>query len=279
MAPAHARDDARSDMTTITAPRRPDHMADLGSSTLLVRSAGWIPSAEPRSAAQHPGRSRVPRQVIAQRDTLADADETQHDFIVSNPPFGGACYLPDVRPDLKAWGTKTEILFTAAILKQVRRGGRIAVILPDGMLFGSTKVLVKLRKTLVEDHMLQTIISLPSDVFYPFAGVSTSILMVQAEGRTTQIRFYAYPVAPQRAHRSRRSPEPVSIDLETMETWETPVEALGSAYELDARRYQPQRTPEIQYDDPRVIIQRLLENQRTIMQTLDELQMLLNQDW
>ncbi|HEX6292964.1 MAG TPA: N-6 DNA methylase [Herpetosiphonaceae bacterium] len=260
-------------MMTMAAPP----LDGMVSSGLLLRAAGWVPPSTPRSAAQHPGSSRVPRQAIAQRDTIADADETQHDVIVSNPPFGGACYLPDVRPDVKAWGTKTEILCTAAILKQVRRGGRIAVILPDGMLFGSTKVLVKLRKTLVEDHALQTIISLPSDVFYPYAGVRTSILMVHAEGRTRQIRFYAGPATPQRARRARRSPAPVTIDPDAMETWETPVDALGPAYELDARRYQPQRAPAIQYDDPRVIIQRLLENQRTILQTLDELQVLLNQ--
>ena len=87
---------------------------------------------------------------------------------------------------------KTELLFMALFLQLLKPGGRAAVIVPDGVLFGSSKAHKELRRTLVEDHFLEGVVSLPSGVFRPYAGVSTAILFFTKTGRggTDQVWFY-----------------------------------------------------------------------------------------
>jgi type I restriction enzyme M protein len=87
---------------------------------------------------------------------------------------------------------KTELLFMALFLQLLKPGGRAAVIVPDGVLFGSSKAHKKLRRTLVEDHFLEGVVSLPSGVFRPYAGVSTAILFFTKTGRggTDHVWFY-----------------------------------------------------------------------------------------
>ncbi|MBB1488638.1 type I restriction-modification system subunit M [Oceanospirillum sediminis] len=120
-----------------------------------------------------------------------EADEG-FNLILANPPFKGSLDEEDVEPEvLRIVKTKkTELLFVARILKMLRLGGRAAVIVPDGVLFGSSKAHQQLRKTLVEDNQLEGIISLPSGVFKPYAGVSTAILLFTKGGSTEKVWFY-----------------------------------------------------------------------------------------
>src|SRR5437588_9922647 len=101
------------------------------------------------------------------------------DIVLANPPFKGSLDEGDVHPSLtqKVKTKKTELLFLALILRMLKKGGRSATIVPDGVLFGSSKAHVELRKMLVSDNQLEGVISLPSGVFKPYAGVSTAILV------------------------------------------------------------------------------------------------------
>ena len=114
------------------------------------------------------------------------------DVILANPPFKGSLDEEDVSPDLlrTVKTKKTELLFTALILRMLKVGGRAAVIVPDGVLFGSSKAHQQLRQELVENNQLEGIVSLPSGVFKPYAGVSTAILFFTKGGQTDSVWFY-----------------------------------------------------------------------------------------
>ncbi|TKJ22807.1 class I SAM-dependent DNA methyltransferase [Blastococcus sp. CCUG 61487] len=134
---------------------------------------------------------------IRYRDSLSDGarDEAdEYSLILANPPFAGSLDYESVAKDLQRMvkTKKTELLFLALFLRLLRTGGRAAVIVPDGVLFGSSKAHKELRRTLVEDHKLDGIVKLPSGVFKPYAGVSTAILMFTKTGvgGTDDVWFY-----------------------------------------------------------------------------------------
>jgi type I restriction enzyme M protein len=131
------------------------------------------------------------------KDALSEANEDQSDLyslILANPPFKGSLDYDVVESSLLSVTKtkKTELLFISLILRMLKVGGRAAVIVPDGVLFGSSKAHKDLRKTLVEEQKLDAIISMPSGVFKPYAGVSTAILVFTKtnSGGTDHVWFY-----------------------------------------------------------------------------------------
>jgi len=126
------------------------------------------------------------------KDYWPKQEENAFDIILANPPFKGSLDETSTNPDvLKMVKTKkTELLFVAQILRMLKLGGRSATIVPDGVLFGSSKAHQQLRKTLIEENQLEAIVSLPSGVFKPYAGVSTAILFFTKGGSTENVWFY-----------------------------------------------------------------------------------------
>nr|WP_210338184.1 class I SAM-dependent DNA methyltransferase [Devosia sp. MC532] len=131
------------------------------------------------------------------RDSLAEGaanDADAYSLILANPPFAGSLDYETTSKDLlKTVKTKkTELLFMALFLKLLKPGGRAAVIVPDGVMFGSSTAHKAIRKMLVEDHKLDAIIKLPSGVFRPYAGVSTAIVIFTKtnSGGTDHVWFY-----------------------------------------------------------------------------------------
>jgi type I restriction enzyme M protein len=134
---------------------------------------------------------------IRYKDSLSQehaGDEDRYSLVLANPPFAGALDADQVAKDLQAIvkTRKTELLFMALFLKLLKPGGRAAVIVPDGVLFGSSTAHKAIRKMLVEDHRLDGIVKLPSGVFRPYAGVSTAILLFTKtnSGGTDHVWFY-----------------------------------------------------------------------------------------
>lgn len=138
----------------------------------------------------------VENPVIEYRDSLSDQnpDTDKYSLILANPPFKGSLDYDIVSADLlKVCKTKkTELLFLALFLRMLRVGGRCACIVPDGVLFGSAKAHKALRKALIEENRLEAVISMPSGVFKPYAGVSTGILIFTKTGHggTDNVWFY-----------------------------------------------------------------------------------------
>ncbi|MBA3638765.1 MAG: SAM-dependent DNA methyltransferase [Acidobacteria bacterium] len=134
---------------------------------------------------------------IRYRDSLAQdhaADEETYTLVLANPPFAGSLDYENTAKDLLqiVKTKKTELLFLALFLKLLKPGGRAAVIVPDGVLFGSSKAHKELRRMLVEDQKLDAVVSLPGGVFKPYAGVSTAILLFTKtnSGGTDHVWFY-----------------------------------------------------------------------------------------
>ncbi len=134
---------------------------------------------------------------VSYRDSLSEdgaVEDNKYTLILANPPFAGSLDYESTSAKLQrvAKTKKTELLFMALFLQLLKPGGRAAVIVPDGVLFGSSKAHKELRRTLVEDHFLEGVVSLPSGVFRPYAGVSTAILFFTKTGRggTDQVWFY-----------------------------------------------------------------------------------------
>jgi len=125
-------------------------------------------------------------------DTLSKAfqDEKSLDVVLMNPPFKGKMDESDINPTLPTKVKKTELLFLHLILRVLDMGGRCAVIVPDGVLFGSSKAHIEIRKKLIEENRLDGVVSMPSGVFKPYAGVSTAVLLFTRGGTTDRIWFY-----------------------------------------------------------------------------------------
>ena len=139
----------------------------------------------------------VESPAICYRDSLAQdhaGEEEKYSLVLANPPFAGSLDYENTAKDLQqiVKTKKTELLFLALFLRLLKPGGRAAVIVPDGVLFGSSNAHKSLRKMLVEDQKLDAVVSLPGGVFKPYAGVSTAILLFTKtnSGGTDHIWFY-----------------------------------------------------------------------------------------
>ena len=132
---------------------------------------------------------------IKRQDSLSDDNtvRNEYDLIMANPPFKGSVFEEDISKDILALckTKKTELLFLALFIKSLKIGGRCACIVPDGVLFGSSKAHRAIREEIIEHNRLKAVISMPSGVFKPYAGVSTAILLFSKDpAGTDEVWFY-----------------------------------------------------------------------------------------
>ena len=178
---------------------------------------------------------------IRYRDSLSEGaagEEGLYSLILANPPFAGSLDYESTSKDLQrvVKTKKTELLFLALFLRLLKPGGRAAVIVPDGVLFGSSKAHKDLRRILVEDQKLDAVVKLPSGVFRPYAGVSTAILFFTKtnSGGTDDVWFYDVQADgfslddkrnPDRGQRPPRRARPLGSATATSETAPAPSRA------------------------------------------------------
>ena len=138
----------------------------------------------------------IKHPAIDYRDSVSKQNEIRDTFTIclANPPFKGTVDAESIHDNLKVVANtkKTELLFIALFLRMLRKGGRCACIVPDGVLFGPSKAHKAVRRELVENHQLRAVISMPSGVFKPYAGVSTAVLVFTKTGAggTDTVWFY-----------------------------------------------------------------------------------------
>lgn len=246
---------------------------DAATSEALLRMAGWTLSSDRPVEASWIAIPAARCSGIVCRDTLAEGHPHDVDVLLSNPPFRGVRDLADVQPAFTRWGTRTELLFVAAIMQSVAHGGRVGIILPDGMLFSTTKAHRTMRRALIEQSTLTDIISLPPTAFHPYTGVKTSVIIATVAGSTARIRYHTPVDEETRAAGGQRVP--TERDLGSMDEWETPVEALGPDLILVAQRYRLVRQPDPVIADPRTLIRQLIHNQQDILASLEAVHKLL----
>jgi len=223
------------------------------------------------------------------------------DVVLANPPFKGSLDESSTNPDiLKIVKTKkTELLFVAHILRALKLGGRGAVIVPDGILFGSSKAHQQLRKKLIDENQLEGVVSLPSGVFKPYAGVSTAILIFTKGGVTDQVWFYdlladGYSLDDKRTkiqaddisdckkqwkqyRKARDSGKAVDgfYDKTQQSFVVTADDVRNNKYDLSINRYKEVVYEEEQYDSPKEILKRLMDLEADIKKDLKELERML----
>lgn len=215
------------------------------------------------------------------------------DLILANPPFKGSLDFEDVHSGLlrQVKTKKTELLFLVLILRMLKLGGRSATIVPDGVLFGSSTAHVALRRLLLDDNQLEAVISLPSGVFKPYAGVSTGILVFTKGGRTDDVFFYdveadGFSLDDKRdAIQANDLPGCLAAwrkrdaDRDTDRTQKaffvSAQEIRNSNYDLSLGKYQERVHVAQTYDTPAVILKRLKKLNDDIALDLAELKELL----
>ena len=215
------------------------------------------------------------------------------DVILANPPFKGSLDEGDVHPTLTqvVKTKKTELLFVALILRMLKKGGRSATIVPDGVLFGSSKAHTALRETLVTNNQMEAVISLPSGVFKPYAGVSTAILLFTKGGKTDHVFFYDVEAdgfslddkrdrvsendLPDALARWRERNDKKDNDRTAKHFMIPAREIEEKGFDLSINRYKESKDKEVKYDPPKEIIARLRALETSITSNLDELEAML----
>jgi type I restriction enzyme M protein len=236
---------------------------------------------------------------IRYRDSLAQADKDdseRYTLVLANPPFAGSLDYESTAKDLQqvVKTKKTELLFLALFLRLLQTGGRAAVIVPDGVLFGSSTAHKALRKMLVEDQKLDGIISMPSGVFKPYAGVSTAILLFTKtnSGGTDHVWFYDMQ-ADGFSLDDKRTPQPDKSNLDDiLKRWQNrtkeksrkrtdqsflvpKAEIAANDYDLSINRYKEVTYEAVEYDSPKVILKRLAKLEEEIEKGRRELEEML----
>ncbi|MBU1619357.1 MAG: type I restriction-modification system subunit M [Gammaproteobacteria bacterium] len=219
------------------------------------------------------------------------------DIILANPPFKGSLDEEDVCPDLlrKVKTKKTELLFVALIENMLKIGGQSATIVPDGVLFGSSNAHQQLRQLLVEKNQLEAVISLPSGVFKPYAGVSTAILIFTKGGSTDHVWFYdlqadGFSLDDKRApiknndlpdlvasyrKRDKTKATTAANDRTQKAFWVSKADIVGNKYDLSINRYKEVVYAQQHYDDPKVILSKLVALENDILADLKALEDML----
>jgi len=236
---------------------------------------------------------------IRYKDSLAQADELdeeKYSLVLANPPFAGSLDYESTAKDLQqiVKTKKTELLFLALFLRLLQTGGRAAVIVPDGVLFGSSKAHKNLRKMLVDDQKLDAIISMPSGVFKPYAGVSTAILLFTKtnSGGTDDVWFYDMQ-SDGFSLDDKRTPQPDKSDVaDILARWRNreaegerartdqsflvpKAEIADNDHDLSINRYREVVYEAVEYDPPKVILERLVELEEEIAKGREELEGML----
>ena len=215
------------------------------------------------------------------------------ELIMANPPFKGSLDYSDVHSSLtgKVKTKKTELLFIVLMLRMLKQGGRCAVVVPDGVLFGSSQAHKSLREMLIEQHQLEAVVKLPAGVFKPYAGVSTAIMFFTKDGRTTDVWFYDVqadglslddkrdPVAENdlpdvRQRWAKRNPKK-DTDRTAKSFFVSKKEIADNAYDLSINRYKEIVHEEIKYDTPKTILKRLKKMEAEVASDLEELEAML----
>lgn len=230
---------------------------------------------------------------IDYQDTLSKGftEESEYDIIMANPPFTGSIDKGDINENLELNTTKTELLFTERIFTLLKPGGTAGIIIPQGVLFGSSGAFVEARRKLVEEAELKAVITLPSGVFKPYAGVATAILVFTRGDKTEHTWFYQLKNDGLTLDDKRQRTDGSELS-DVVAQWKTrdplepgdrkakhffvPIDEIrGKNYDLSFNRYHEAEYDETVYEDPRVILQKLKALEDKIQQGIAELEGIL----
>lgn len=230
-------------------------------------------------------------------DTLSKKfDHTElnsYDVILANPPFTGNLNAGEIDGEsLTLSTTKTELLFIDRIYTMLRQGGTAGIIIPQGVLFGTGKAFQDARKIMIENSQLKAVITMPSGVFKPYAGVATAILIFTKAGVTDNVWFYemendGYSLDDKRAKIGKSDLHDIIEKYRTRHTSISSREAkyflvpkkdiVENDFDLSFNTYHEKIHEKIKYDDPKVILDELEKIEKSISIQLNEIGALINE--
>lgn len=230
---------------------------------------------------------------LSEQSQVAQEYEGSFDVVLANPPFKGSIDHESVFKGLTsvAKTRKTELLFLVLMTRLLKNGGRCAVIVPDGVLFGSSTAHVAVRRMLIENNQLEGVISLPSGVFRPYAGVSTAVLVFTKGGTTKSVFFYkvvndGYSLDDKRTpikedglpdlvdQWRKRNPKKQS-DRRELHFFVPKKDIEANKFDLSFNRYAEATYEAAHHDPPQEIVSRLREMEQEISSQLSELEEIL----
>jgi type I restriction enzyme M protein len=315
-------------MVDMTAPQPTDEICDpaCGTAGFLVAASEYIREQHPNALTDATQRAHFHKSMfhgydfdnvmlrigsmnmllhgiespdIRYRDSLSEGaseDIGKYSLILANPPFAGSLDYEATSKDLQrvVKTKKTELLFLALFLRLLKTGGRAAVIVPDGVLFGSSKAHKDLRKSLVEDQKLVAVVKLPSGVFKPYAGVSTAILFFTKtnSGGTDQVWFYDVQ-ADGFSLDDKRTPVEANDLPDVLARWQRldaeqgrgrteksflvpKADIVAEGYDLSINRYKKIEYDEVEHRDPLDIVADIEGLEDEIAKGLAELKTMLS---
>lgn len=235
---------------------------------------------------------------IEYRNSLSkdNTDYEKYTLVLANPPFKGTIDNDSVSDDLLnlTKTKKTELLFLSLFLRILQVGGRASVIVPDGVLFGSSKAHKQLRKEIIENHKLEAIISMPPGVFKPYAGVSTAIIIFTKTGTggTDSVWFYDMKADGFTLDDKRNPIEQNDIPdiikrfhyLEeeksrsrSDQSFLVPIDEIREKdYDLSINKYKQLEYEEVEYENPKDLLKQITDLEKEIAQDLKELEQLFD---
>ncbi len=217
-------------------------------------------------------------------------EQNSYDVVLANPPFTGNLNKGEIDDTLTLSTTKTELLFIDRIYSMLRGGGTAGIIIPQGVLFGSVKAFVDARKIMVENSQLKAVITMPSGVFKPYAGVATAILIFTKGGETDKVFFYdmqsdGYSLDDKRAKlegygdlqniiREYKARDTNLNDRSGNIFMVSKKEIVEKNYDLSHSIYKEDVYEEVKYDDPKNILEILSNLEKDIQTELSKLKSL-----
>ena len=234
---------------------------------------------------------------LAWRDSLSEQNDDQscYTLIMANPPFAGSLDKGNVNKNILAYAntSKTELLFLAQFVRSLEVGGRCASIVPDGVLFGTSKAHIAIRKELVDNQQLRAVISMPSGVFKPYAGVSTAVLVFTKTntGGTDKVWFYdmkadGFSLDDKRSAISENDIPYVVARFNNLKAEESrsrkeqsffvPVEEIrDNNYDLSINKYKEIEREKVEYEPVKDILTRLEKTEGDYLKGYSELYKML----
>jgi len=225
---------------------------------------------------------------IIRFDTLSKAfdHKPQYDVILANPPFTGSIDVGDIHDKFRLQTAKTELLFLELFFNLLRIGGRAAIIVPNGVLFGSSNAHKKIRQVLLEECLLEAVVSMPSGVFKPYSGVGTAVLVFVKGGTTESVWFYdmqndGFSLDDKRNFLDGKGDIPDIVEkFKTKAISEKSIlipfqKIKENDYNLSFSQYKETKYEEIQYEPPKKIIDQALKLEKEIAQELEELRRMI----
>jgi type I restriction enzyme M protein len=226
---------------------------------------------------------------IEQMDTLSKRFEQKpiYDVVFANPPFAGYVDKSDINDRFKLDTTKTELLFLELFYNLLSVGGKAAVIVPNGVLFGSSNAHIKARQLILENCDLQAVISMPSGVFQPYSGVGTAVLMFVKGRKTDNVWFYdmkadGYSLDQKRDFIDGKGDIPDIIRKFKADRAKSEKSILvpfaeieKNEYNLSISRYMQVEHEEVEYEDPEVLIENVSRLEEEIAKELQALKAMI----